>query len=198
MNLVWKGFWTAIFGICLVKVAYAEWQPIEEVRSYAVSGRSGAQLYESIGQRGPMTGQTRAIAHTTFKLTWTRKYEPRGNTCVLSVQKPKLIITYTLPKAEDPLPASVRSSWQSFIEGIRTHEKSHGQSIIRMVRAIETQTLGLTEQDDPTCRKLRVTLQARLKALSDRQREEGRAFDQAEMSEGGNVQQLVLKLVNGP
>lgn len=50
-------------------MALAEWQATEEVRPYSISGKTGAELYESIGARGPEAGAGRAIAHTTFKLT---------------------------------------------------------------------------------------------------------------------------------
>jgi predicted secreted Zn-dependent protease len=40
-------------------------------------------------------------------------------------------------------------------------------------------------------------LQKRLGELSDEQRRRGREFDRAEMAKGGNIQRLVLALVNG-
>jgi predicted secreted Zn-dependent protease len=43
-----------------------------------------------------------------------------------------------------------------------------------------------------------VDLTKRLGELSARQRQLGRDFDRTEMSEGGNIQALILKLVNGP
>ncbi|MBB2796420.1 UNVERIFIED_ORG: putative secreted Zn-dependent protease [Rhizobium pisi] len=178
--------------------ARAEWQAVEEVRPYAISGTSGAALYESIGARGPEVGAGRVIAHTTFKLTWTRKYEPQGNACVITTNKPKLIITYTLPKPSVALPPAVNSSWESFISGIAAHERVHGATIKEMVKEIETMSIGLTAADDPDCKKIRVELTRRLGEISGRQRQRGRDFDKVEMGDGGNVQQLILKLVNGP
>jgi predicted secreted Zn-dependent protease len=52
--------------------------------------------------------------------------------------------------------------------------------------------------DDPGCKKIRPALTVRLGELSNKQRQRGRDFDRVEMSEGGNIQQLILKLVNGP
>ena len=60
------------------------WQPGEEVKAYAITGRTGMELYRSIGERGPQVGPGRVIAHTTFKLTWTRKYEQQGSACTLT------------------------------------------------------------------------------------------------------------------
>ncbi|KQV84503.1 peptidase [Rhizobium sp. Root1220] len=178
---------------------HAEWQATEEVRTYAITGNSGASLYASIGERGPQVGgKTRVIAYTTFKLTWTRKYEPQGNACVLVLAKPKLTITYMLPKPSTPLSGPVKASWQTFIDGVQKHEKVHGETIKDMVRSIVTTSVGLSADDDPQCRKIRVDLQKRLGELSAKQRQLGRDFDGVEMGEGGNVHHLILKLVNGP
>ena len=179
-------------------MALAEWQAVEEVRPYSISGKTGAELYESIGARGPEAGAGRVIAHTTFKLTWTRKYEPQGNACVIVTNRPKLIITYTLPKPAAELPAAVKSSWQAFISGVQAHERVHGETIKEMVKEIEATSIGLTVADDPDCKKIRIELTRRLGEISQRQRQRGRDFDKIEMGDGGNIQQLILKLVNGP
>ncbi len=181
-----------------VGVAIA-FEPVEQVKTYAVSGASGAELYQSIGARGPeIAGGRRTIAHTTFKLTWTRDYQPKpGGACVLAVARPKLIITYTLPKPSGPLPAPVAAAWKHFIDGLAAHERVHGQHIIEMVRDIEAFSVGLSAPSDPDCQKVRAVLQQRLGELSNIQRQRGRDFDRDEMGNGGNVHQLILRLVNG-
>jgi len=180
-------------------VALAEWQAVEEVRPYSITGTSGAELYASIGERGPKAGGFgRAIAHTTFKLTWTRKYEPQGNACVIVTNRPKLIITYTLPKPSAALPQPVKISWEAFIAGVHAHERVHGETIKEMVKEIETTSVGLSVADDRDCSKIRIELTRRLGEISQRQRQRGRDFDRIELGEGGNIQQLILKLVNGP
>ncbi|MBD9651915.1 DUF922 domain-containing Zn-dependent protease [Ensifer sp. ENS09] len=178
--------------------ASAEWQAVEKEALYTVNGQTGAELYASIGERGPKAGIGRAIAHTNFKLTWTRKYEQQSGACVLAVAKPKLIITYTLPKPAKPLPSGTRENWDVFIDGVRKHELVHGDFIKEMVRAIEQATLGLTVPDDPKCRKIRTVMTERLGALSQAQRQRSRDFDQVELTDGGNIHQLILRLVNGP
>ncbi|QND55220.1 DUF922 domain-containing protein (plasmid) [Phyllobacterium sp. 628] len=179
-------------------VAHAQWQAVENVQTYPITGTSGAELYASIGARGPMIGgTTRTIAHTNFKLTWTRKYEQRGSACVLASARPKLIITYTLPKPSGQLPAAVARQWDTFIAGIRAHEAVHGADIKDLVKAIEAFTVGLSVPDDPGCQKIRAVMTKRLSELSLEQRQKSRDFDQVEHSEGGNIHRLVLELVNG-
>lgn len=189
-----------ILLLLVPNVALAQWTAVEKVDPYAIVGKSGSALYASIGERGPqLGGRVRTIAHTNFKLTWTRKYERQAdNACKLVIARPKLIITYTLPQPSERLSEQVSKSWDVFITGVKNHELVHGQMIKDMVRAIETSTLGLSVPDDPHCQKIRSEMQTRLSALSMQQRQKSRDFDRDEMSGGGNIQQLILKLVNGP
>ena len=171
---------------------------MEQVKTYAIRGATGIDLYRSIGERGPAAG-VQAIAHTSFKLTWTRDYRPqRDGSCVLAEAKPKLIISYTLPKAPSGLPPVVAEKWQRFVSGVETHERVHGDQIVDMVRGIEAFSRGLTAADDPKCQKVRQKLQARLKEFSDERVRQSRQFDEVELTEGGAVHQLILSLVNSP
>jgi predicted secreted Zn-dependent protease len=175
------------------------WTAAEQVKTYPVYGQSGPELYTSIGENGPViSGNRRAIAHTTFKLTWGRDYrEQADGSCVIARNVPKLIITYTLPKPREGLPQGVASNWKRFYDGLAAHERVHGQHIIDMVQAIQDVSVGLSAPNDPGCHKVRAELQTHLKRLSDEQRARGRAFDRVEMGDGGNVQQLVLGLLTG-
>jgi len=180
-----------------VLAARADWKPVEKVETYAVAGKSGPELYASIGERGPKIGKGRTIAYTSFKLTWSRKYERQGDACVLVSAVPKLVITYTLPKPSQQLPVAIARNWQTFITGVSNHEKVHGETIKDMVRKIEAATVGLTIAGDPDCRQIKTEMTRRLSELSQAQRQQSRDFDQVEMSDGGNIHQLILGLVNG-
>lgn len=175
-----------------------EWKAVEREQPYAIKGTSGPELYASIGERGPeIGGLVRTIAVTTFKLTWTRDYQPRDGGCVLASARPKLIITYTLPKPASRLSGPVRANWDTFITGVRDHEKVHGEMIKDMVREIERISVGLTVANDPNCKKIRQELTRQLAAISVEQRRKSREFDQIELGNGGNIHQLILRLVNG-
>ena len=192
-------------ALCLMALAAgcavasgADWQPLEKVETYAVPGTTGPALYASIGERGPQVGGSgRAIAYTNFRLTWSRDYQPRDGGCTIASARPKLIITYTLPKAVDTLSGVTRRNWDVFIAGVREHEKVHGRIIEEMVRKIEAYSVGLTVADDPECRRIRKVLTERLTQLSLEQRQRSRDFDRDELGNNGNIQQLVLMLVNG-
>ena len=177
--------------------ARAEGQTVEQVKTYAISGSTAAELYASIGERGPKAGMGRAIAHTNFKLTWQRKYEPQGGACTLVSAKPKLIITYTLPQPSGRLPADLQIRWDVFYEGVRRHELVHGQMIKDMVATIEKTTIGVSVAGDPNCKKVRQEIIKPLSEASLAQREKSRDFDRVELGDGGNVHRLILGFVNG-
>ena len=178
--------------------ASAEWQAVEKEKNYSVSGKTGPELYESIGARGPkIGGERRTIAYTNFTLTWSRKYERQGDACVLVSAVPKLTITYTLPKPSERLSGAVAANWQTFIMGMRKHEHVHGDMIEQLVRGIEAATVGMSVADDANCVKIKTELKSRLKKLFVEHQQRNRDFDKTEMSDGGNIHQLILGLVNG-
>ena len=177
--------------------ADAGWKAAERIETYRISGRSGMELYHSIGEKGPLIGVGRAIAYTDFKLLWSRDYRPQPDgSCKLVSARPSLTINYKLPKASDNLPAATKAAWKTFLDGIVAHEKVHGDIIVDMVRQIEAISVGLTADNDPKCQKVRQALQDQLGPLSQEQRRRSREFDREEMSEGGNVHRLILALVN--
>lgn len=178
--------------------AHADWKPVEKIEHYQVSGRSGIDLYRSIGENGPQVGVGRAIAFTDFKLLWSRDYRPQPDgSCTLVSARPSLTIIYRLPKASGDMPAATRRLWETFVTGVAAHEKVHGEFIVDLVKAIEATSVGLSAPNDPDCQKVRAELQSRLGPLSQEQRRRSREFDQVELTDGGNVHRLVLALVNG-
>ncbi|WOC15636.1 DUF922 domain-containing Zn-dependent protease [Pseudochrobactrum sp. MP213Fo] len=177
--------------------ALADWQAIEKVETYAISGQTGRELYASIGQKGPKIGKNiRTIAHTNYTLTWSRKYKTNDGNCTLVAAKPKLTITYTLPKPAQKLPADTAASWETFFAGIEKHEHIHGDFIKDMVRKIEAATVGLSVKADPKCTRFKTELNTILSELFQEQRQRGRDFDRSDMAQGGNIHQLILALVN--
>jgi len=173
------------------------WSPLEKVQTYPISGKTGIDLYRSIGENGPKAGVGRAIAITDFELKWSRDYQPRDGGCALAAAKPHLSIIYRLPKPSNKLPDTLQPLWNTFIRGVEKHERVHGAMIVETVKAIEASTVGTFVPNDPKCRAVRKEVENRTKPLVDEQRRQSRAFDREELSDGGNVHSLVLGLVNG-
>lgn len=177
--------------------AAAQWKVQERIETYAVSGQTGMALYEAIGARGPKVGVGRAIAYTDFDLTWSRDYRPQPDgSCQLASARPNLTITYRLPKATGSMPAQLQARWATFIAGVEAHERVHGEIIRDMVRQIEEATVGVSAPADPQCRKVRGLVQEKLPAIVDARNQRNRDFDRKELSDGGNVHQLILALVD--
>ena len=181
----------------------AGWKPVEKIDNYAITGQSVSELYASIGAKGPVIGKDstgtarRVIAHTNFKLTWQRDYQPQGGACVLKSARPKLIITYTLPKPATKLPGATQARWDTFAAGLIAHEKVHGAGIVEMVDKIVAFSTGLTVQDDPGCTKIRAQLTQYLDQLSKAQRQASRDFDKVEFGQNGNMLKLIAAFLGG-
>ncbi|RUU12281.1 DUF922 domain-containing protein [Mesorhizobium sp. USDA-HM6] len=190
-------------ALLLTTPALADWKPVEKIANYAISGQTVEALYVSIGEKGPVIGkdsagnERRAIAHTNFKLTWQRDYQPRAGACVLKAARPKLIITYTLPNPAAKLAPAVQARWDAFAAGLITHEKVHGAGIVDMVDKIVAFSVGLTVADDPGCTKIRAELTQHLDQLSKAQRLDSRDFDKVEFGPGGNLQKLIAAFLIG-
>ena len=203
----WQDRMTSKTGLGLLSVCVAALlvatsaiaKTIEQEKPYAITGTTGAEIYASIGRNGPEVGRSggRVIAHTFFKLTWRRNYVPENGGCTLKSATPTLIITYTLPKPANPLPPAVQKRWDIFIDGLRRHEKVHGDHIKAMLAQIERTTIGVSVPNDPGCQKIRQEIQKPLSEASIVQRQQSRDFDRVEMGGGGAIQRLILELVNG-
>ncbi|MDX8534415.1 DUF922 domain-containing protein [Mesorhizobium sp. VK25A] len=190
-------------ALLLSTPALADWKPIEKIDTYAVSGESAEQLYLSIGEKGPLIGTggnaRRVIAHTFFKLTWQRDYQPQeGGACVLKSARPKLLITYTLPKPAGKLAPGLQVRWDTFASGLIAHEKVHGAGIVDMVDKIVAFSTGLTAHNDPGCKKVRAELTAYLDQLSKAQRQDSRDFDTKEFGRDGNMLKLIAAFLGAP
>lgn len=191
--------WPILLAVTLTTPLHAaEWQPTISTKTYAITGTTGAQLYASIGQKGPVISLgRRTIALTQWDLKWRRDYQPRGTSCVLASALPFVTITYTLPKPTQNLSGEVATKWARFAAGIKAHEKVHGDLVVQLTNNIINATVGLMVEDDAGCKKIREIVLDRVAAEFEIYKVDNREFEQREMSQGGNVQQLILALVNG-
>ncbi|MCO5162923.1 MAG: DUF922 domain-containing protein [Mesorhizobium sp.] len=190
-----------LFAATLILIPAAasaqDWQAKEVVKTYAVSGATGPELYASIGENGPKIGPTRTIAVTNYDLRWRRNYVPEGTACRLVSAIPFLTITYTLPKPSSRLPTATETLWKAFADGIRAHEKVHGDYVRQMTQDILDTTVGMVVENDPGCRKIKEQVKKPILDAGLAYKARNRSFEEAEMAKGGNVHQLILALVNG-
>jgi predicted secreted Zn-dependent protease len=187
----------ALLSFAPVAALASDWKATEVEKTYAISGETGPELYASIGEKGPMIGPTRTIAVTNYDLRWRRNYVPEGTSCRLVSAIPFLTITYTLPKPAKKLSGSAATLWGTFIDGIRAHEKVHGDHVKEMTQSILDTTVGMVVENDPQCRRIKEAVKQPILDAGLAYKAKNRAFEEAEMAKGGNVHQLILGLVNG-
>src|ERR1044071_4445926 len=67
-------------------------------KTYAISGKNGVELYQSMVRRGPRHGfLSRAIAQTSYTVEWEAEVVSQGSVCRVVKAQPVLSLTYTYP-----------------------------------------------------------------------------------------------------
>lgn len=168
-------------------------EPVKE-SFYAISGKTGMELYRSIGERGPAGGGH--VAQTNFKLTWKRLFDERGGDCFLVYAKPVLTITQTYPKPSNKLSSDMQRRWDKFLSGIRKHEQTHVRMIGEMVSATEASLVGMSVQGDPTCAKVKAAVKQRINEGYEAHRDRTRQYDRTDLGMGGKAFLVLEDLVN--
>lgn len=193
-----RWFLCFIFAVMpMINAQAADWKATENYEYYSVSGTTGPALYQSIGSNGPIiSGNRRTIAVTNWDLKWRRDYQPNGNACELVSALPFVTITYSLPKPSQKLTGAIAQKWERFADAITAHEKVHGDYVKRLAQQIIDVTVGLRVENDKACKKIRDEVLNRVAQEFARYKVENSAFEQSEMRKGGNIERLVLELVN--
>lgn len=179
--------------ICLQAAsAWADDAPVK-IKTYAISGSTGAELYESIGENGPRDGNDRgSIAQTVMHLKWNRLFDERGGDCYLVHARPSLTITMILPKPDKKLSASMQASWQRFITGVRTHEDVHVQMIRELVSNTQQSVAGAMVKNDRSCGKVKAEVSRRINEATAAHKARSRAYDRDDFGSNGKLGRLVI------
>jgi predicted secreted Zn-dependent protease len=188
---------TAAVLTAAATVAAAE-QVQVKTRTYAISGKTGAELYQAMVRQGPRHGfVSRAIAQTSYTVEWQAEVVSQGSGCRVVRARPVLSITYTYPQPSRTMSADLSRRWQRFMAGVKKHEQKHGAIAREMVRAAEASVKGLKVPDDPACRKTRVEVKQRADKIYAAYEARQLKFDAREHRDGGNIDRLILGLVKG-
>lgn len=164
-------------------------------QSYEISGKTGAALLDDMDRRGPRQGfLTRAIAQTSYSLSWTIEWAETRSACRVSSVDGVVDITYTYPAAKGLSPALERR-WNRFLSGVRRHERVHGDIARQMARAIERSVSRVYVGDDRGCRKARAQTKRIMAEITDDHEARQRRYDLREHREGGAVERLIDQLI---
>jgi predicted secreted Zn-dependent protease len=164
-----------------------------KVKAYPISGSTGFELFQSIGENGPNGGAH--VAHTDPKLVWKRLFDERGGSCYLVHACPQVSFVQIYPKPSGRLSGSTRAVWDKFIAAVRKHEDTHVRMFRQMVVETEASLAGMFEPDDRTCAKIKASVQAKLEEAQQAYRARSRAFDRAELGPQGPLSEVLRDLM---
>ena len=192
----------AIFGLAVVSPASADVSASVSVKArtvtYSISGKDGNALLDAMDRRGPKHGfLTRAIAQTSYTVSWTVDWKEQAGACRVTNADATLSITYTYPQVKGTMPPNLQRRWVRFIAGVRKHEETHGQLARQMVGAAEKSLKDISYATDPRCRKTKAELKKRIALIYAKYEARQVEFDRVEHGEGGNVERLVTLLGKG-
>lgn len=169
-----------------------------KTRTYAISGRNGAELYQSMVRQGPRHGfVSRAIAQTSYTVEWQAEVVSAGAACRVVRALPVLSVTYTYPQPSRAMSAEMNQRWRRFMTGVKKHEERHGSIARQMVRSAEASVRNLKVGNDPGCIRTRAEVKKRADKIYAAYEARQIKFDAREHRDGGNIDRLILGLVKG-
>jgi predicted secreted Zn-dependent protease len=187
------------FGGCvglLADAAAAGVKISEKTTSYAISGRSGAELLDAMDRRGPKHGLlTRAIAQTRYAISWRIEWGETRKACRVKKLDGDLEILYTFPRVTGTLRGDLARKWPKFLAGVHKHEREHGRIARQMAAAAEKSVARLTVPNDPGCRKAKLAAKRRMSAVYADYESRQLRFDDREHRGGGQVEKLIDDLM---
>lgn len=147
-----------VFFIGLVdpKPAAAEPELSVQRTTYAVSGRTAAQIRQSLNRNSPVRQDNKTFdAYTRWDIDWRLRWFEDGDGGCRPISVTTLVrIRITLPALQDrdALPPNLADRWQRYLRALAAHEQGHADIGIAAARAIEVQIplLGLR----PSCDRL--------------------------------------------
>ncbi|MHB1058848.1 MAG: DUF922 domain-containing protein [Rhodanobacter sp.] len=137
----------------------------EDIRYYAIEGRSEPELVAQMNAKGLPDGHGRYWGYTSPQLKWSFDTSPTADGCRLADAKVVLAITTTLPAWTPPpgVPAAMLAKWHAFDRAIRHHEGEHAQ--IARDEASELVALMRKHRVGASCSGLDALLQAQGRAI---------------------------------
>lgn len=179
--------------------AQADIRQAVETRTYAVSGRSGAELLDAMDRSGPRHGfLTRAIAQTKYKVSWSFDVVAENGRCHVRDADAVLSVTYVYPALTGKPSPALERRWRKFMAGVRKHEETHARLAREMVVAAQKEVKGLSVPEDWRCMTARREIKARVERIDATYEARQLAYDAREHADGGKVDRLVRALVVGP
>lgn len=138
---------------------------LEDVRQYAIEGRTEAELVAQMNAKGYLEERGRFWGYTSPELRWSFDVRPVDGRCELVDPKVLLIITTTLPSWSPPagVSAAMVAKWRVLERALRHHEGEHAQ--IARTEARQLVALMRRRGDGHSCNDLDASLQREGRAI---------------------------------
>jgi len=157
---------------------------------YSFSGRTGIQVYEQIGRKGPRVSghKDRKVAITTMQIKLKDlQAAAKGNQCVVTRVDLQLNVTYRIPKWTNRNAGSpaTRKAWDTFLAHIWRHEKQHAE--IARDHAVQAERAVMAARGDirKGCKDMEGSLVRALEKAKARHDRRQLAFDASWFGDGG-------------
>jgi len=155
----------------------------ESTKYYSIKGRTGVEIYRSIGlrsQRG--AGVQHAIATTTSSISIKNvKTKIRRSRCVVVSADVRLNLVYRYPRwNRRGASPKVRKAWKAFYAHAVRHEETHGAIAKKYANRIHRELLRTTGRVSRQCTDFGRNAERKLKRLASRLDREQRRFDRRE------------------
>ncbi len=152
-------------------------QPIENVRYYALSGTSPAELRQNINRIGPAADDgNRYGGRTNWNIEWRYNLEREESGCKVTNLETTLTVETILPKWTNESAAGppVVALWRRFFGALLLHERGHKENGIACLAAIR----ALRPLPQRTCEATRSTMDAAARSVMDQFKSKDAQYDQ--------------------
>ena len=166
----------------------------EQTKFYKVWGKTGRQVHEKFGRRGPswmrrqhgIAGTQRIFDFKNFKFA-----ERRGR-CVLTHVDIHLSLVYYYPNWVNKKTASKSTQrlWAKLKRELIRHEKTHGKYFKETMKLVEKELFKTTGKLSNGCRGMANTVKRKLEKINKKGEEKHIAFDRREQRSGAAIRRL--------
>ena len=192
-------FWLSaiVFAVTTVGSANAGLRIKERTQYYSITGKTGKQLFRSIGRRGPRRGHAIATTKTSVKIRNIRT-KKRGRSCVVTRADVIVTLTYTLPRWRGSTRASrrVRKRWNAFAARVNRHEKKHGQISKNYAKKLYREIRRMKGRVSRNCRDFGKRAERRIVKLQSQAERQHALFDRREDRSSARVRRLQVALIS--
>ncbi len=153
-----------------------------DYRYYTVSGRTPAEIYRSILDRGPRVAGEKAIATTTARAIQNYSLAQQGSSCRVTDNQLSFRFTVQLPRPTNisALSPQDRALWQQFTAFLKAHELQHTKLWLRCGAALDRKVLSIKTGSCKAAAQEAEELWGKLKVNCDKQQT---SFDREQRSE---------------